>query len=125
MSAIQKQPIRQAVLALCVVAACLLGAPGCGAEPAVERVRVIVTFDSAALPPDIEDGERRRTTIERRDGLLSALPGGKVELLKTMELTGQIVLEVDADMLSTLENAPEVKAVSPDQTYSTQQEQPR
>lgn len=82
-------------------------------------MRVIVTLDVAEVQNDLQDSQRRHNTRQLRDRLLTRLDSSNVHLLDTMELTGQVVLEIDADSLATLGNAPEVRAVSKDRVISS------
>ena len=101
-------------LALCLT----LAANGCRAERNVERMRVIVTLAVPAMGDDFQDDQRRRDTRELRDRLLDGLDSDKVQLVRTLELSGQVVLEIDADVLARIESAPEVRAVAKDQLLS-------
>ena len=82
-------------------------------------MRVIVTLDVAGMQDELQDSQRRRDTRRLRDNLLTRLDSSKVQLLETMELTGQLVLELDAGSLARVENAPEVRAVSKDRLFSS------
>jgi hypothetical protein len=96
----------------------MVTASGCRAERDVQRMRVIVTLDVADMRDDFRDGPRRDETRELRDRLLDRLDSGDVVLLDTLELTGQVVLEIDAHTLAAVENAPEVRAVAKDRLLS-------
>jgi len=110
--------MRRAIWPVCLVICLMLASGGCRAERDVERMRIIVTLKVADMGDDFRESERRGETRALRDSLVTRLDSGKVRLLETMELSGQVVLEIDADALAGIENAPEVRAVSRDRLYS-------
>jgi hypothetical protein len=81
-------------------------------------MRVVVTLDVADMRDEFRGSERREETRTLRDSLMARLDSGKVRLLRTLELSGQVVMEIDADALAGMENAPEVRAVSKDRLLS-------
>ena len=107
-----------AALPMFLAACILLAASGCLAEQNVERMRVIVTLDVAGMENDFREDRRRQETRELRDRLLGGLDSDKVQLFRTLELSGQVVLEIDADVLARIQSAPEVRAVAIDQLLS-------
>ena len=107
-----------AALPMCLAACILLAASGCQAEQNVERMRVIVTLDVAGMENDFREDQRRQETRELRDRLLGGLDSDKVQLFRTLELSGQVVLEIDADVLARIQSAPEVRVVAKDQLLS-------
>ena len=107
-----------AALPMCLAACILFAASDCQAEQNVERMRVIVMLDVAGMESDFREDRRRQETRELRDRLLGGLDSDKVQLFRTLELSGQVVLEIDADVLARIQSAPEVRAVAKDRLLS-------
>ena len=106
------------IAAILTTLAVLISAAGCRSAQDTVWIRVVVTLALPEMSLSTPDSERRRATKLSRERLLAHVPAANVRLLETLELTGQLVLEVEAASLDAIKAAPEVKAVAEDQKYS-------